>query len=74
MTPPLLDPVDLRERGFAVLVESLGWTNAVRFMREFEHGRGDYVREREEILPDWDAATRARKATERGERRPRSTP
>ncbi len=70
MTPPLLHPVDLRERGFAILVESLGWANAVRFMLEFERGRGDYTRERDAILPDWDAETLARKAVERGERKP----
>jgi hypothetical protein len=36
--------------------------NAVRFIQQYERGRGDYTREREQILPDWDAETLVRKA------------
>jgi hypothetical protein len=42
--------------------KELGWVNAVRFLREYETGGGDYVRERDAILPDWDAETLVKKA------------
>ena len=64
MTPTISDPVELRRRGFDALVEALGWVNAVRFIQQYEAAREDYTRQREAILPDWDAATLARKARE----------
>lgn len=53
----ILDPVQLRARGFEALVQALGWVNAVRFIQQYERGHGDYTRERADILPDWDAET-----------------
>ena len=58
------NPTELRVRGFKVLVDGLGWANAVRFMRQFEPGVGDYTRERPGILPGWDPETLVRKAEE----------
>jgi hypothetical protein len=58
------DPVELRRRGFDVLVNALGWVNAVRFIQQYESSREDYTRQREQFLPDWDAATVVRKARE----------
>jgi len=55
MTYTLLDPARLRSRGFDVLVDQLGWVNAVRFMQEFETSRLDYTSERDKILPPWSA-------------------
>ena len=57
MNPPptLLEPVELREQGFAVLVNALGWLNAVRFILQFERSRLDYTAERYALLPTWDA-------------------
>lgn len=52
----ILEPVELRARGFAVLVDALGWTNAVRYVQQFEQSRLNYTFERQSILPDWDAA------------------
>jgi hypothetical protein len=43
-------------------VKELGWVNAVRFLREYEVGGGDYVRDRDGILPSWDAVTLVKKA------------
>ena len=60
----ITDPVELRRRGFEALVHELGWVNAVRFLRQYETGQGDYTRERDQFLPDWDAATLVRRATE----------
>jgi len=65
MTSAITNPVELRSRGFQALVKELGWVNAVRFLREYEVGGGDYVRERESILPPWDAATLVKKALRR---------
>lgn len=53
---------ELRNRGFRVLAESLGWANAVRFLRQYDPGSGDYTEERRTLLPDWDAATLIQKA------------
>jgi hypothetical protein len=52
----LIDPVELRARGFAVLAASLGWVNAVRFIQQYEPSAQDYTAQRDQILPDWDAA------------------
>ncbi len=62
MSAIIADPVELRQRGFSVLVAQLGWVNAVRFVQQYERGEGDYTREREEILPAWDAPTLVREA------------
>jgi hypothetical protein len=55
MSGVLLEPVELRARGFEALVEALGWVNAVRFLQQYEKSSLDYTRERREILPDWNA-------------------
>ncbi len=65
MTAAITNPVELRSRGFQALVKELGWVNAVRFLREYESGAGDYVRERDAILPDWDAETLVKEALRR---------
>jgi hypothetical protein len=62
MTSTIANPVELRRRGFQALVKELGWVNAVRFLREYEVGAGDYVQERDSILPAWDAETLVEKA------------
>ena len=40
----------------------MGWVNAVRFLRQYEVGHGDYARERDTFLPEWDAETLVKKA------------
>ena len=56
MSTTLIEPVELRARGFDALVRSLGWVNAVRFIQQYESSVHNYTAEREQILPDWDAA------------------
>ena len=51
----LLEPVELRSRGFEALVRSLGWVNAVRFIHQFERSALNYTAERDALLPDWNA-------------------
>jgi hypothetical protein len=55
---------ELRDRGFRALVEALGWANAVRFLRQYDSGSGNYTEERRTLLPDWDASTLIQKAKE----------
>ncbi|HMH51466.1 MAG TPA: hypothetical protein VK548_14610 [Candidatus Acidoferrum sp.] len=62
MSRIIVDPVELRRRGFEALVQGLGWVNAVRFLRQYEVGEGDYTRERDAFLPDWDAETLVKRA------------
>ena len=62
MSSLIVDPVELRRRGFEALVVALGWVNAVRFIRQYETGQGDYTRERDAFLPDWDARTLVKRA------------
>ncbi|MBM3235437.1 hypothetical protein FJZ31_03980 [Candidatus Poribacteria bacterium] len=50
MKPKLLTPIELRQQGFAVLVEHVEIANALRFMRQFEVGQGDYTKERDALL------------------------
>jgi hypothetical protein len=56
MSDILLEPVELRAKGFEVLVRSLGWVNAVRFVRQYEPSAQNYTAERDKILPDWSPA------------------
>lgn len=58
------DPVELRQKGFKALVDALGWMNAVRFLQQYERGQGNYTKERDAILPSWDAETLVKKARE----------
>ncbi|MEI6658174.1 MAG: hypothetical protein WCO76_06515 [Planctomycetota bacterium] len=55
MSGVLLEPIELRTRGFEALVEALGWVNAVRFLQQYEKSSLDYTTERRQILPDWNA-------------------
>jgi len=66
MTHVLLDPAELRHRGFDALVDALGWVNAVRFVQQYETSRLDYTAERDKILPDWDREELARRLEQVG--------
>jgi hypothetical protein len=43
-------PHEIAVKGFAALVEKLGPGGALQFTHQYEAGRGDYTRERKEIL------------------------
>ncbi len=60
----IIDPREPRETGFRALTGAIGWVNAVRFLRQYDPGSGDYTEERRAILPEWDAETLPRKARE----------
>jgi hypothetical protein len=64
----LLEPVELRARGFEALVKSLGWVNAVRFIHQFERSGHDYTAERDALLPDWNPEELVKRMTDAGPR------
>jgi hypothetical protein len=37
--------------GFEILVREMGPAAAIRFIQQFETGRGDYTRDRDKLLP-----------------------
>lgn len=43
---------ELRHRCFQALTKALGWVNAVRFLRQYDPGSGNYTEERRTLLPD----------------------
>lgn len=45
-----MTPVELTRKGFKALVEALGYADAVRFIRQFDPGSGDYTEERHRWL------------------------
>jgi hypothetical protein len=62
MDTTIVNPAELRQAGFRALADALGWVNAVRFIRQYDAGEGDYTDERQALLPDWDPATLVEKA------------
>ncbi|NJR40717.1 MAG: hypothetical protein HC781_20155 [Leptolyngbyaceae cyanobacterium CSU_1_4] len=45
-----MTPVELNRRGFSALVNALGYADAIRFVRQFDNGSGDYTKERHQWL------------------------
>lgn len=62
------NPADLRKRGTEVLVRELGFADAMRFLHQFDNGRGDYTEERQQLLPDMPADELIRRADEEANR------
>ena len=42
--------IELYRKGFKALVDALGYADAVRFIRQFDNGSGDYTQERHQWL------------------------
>ena len=42
---------EIRTIGFEALLRELGPAGAIRFIQQYETGRGDYTRDRRKILP-----------------------
>jgi hypothetical protein len=47
-----MTPIELNRKGFQALVDSLGYVDAVRFIKQFGNGDGDYTRDRDRWLGD----------------------
>jgi hypothetical protein len=62
---------DIRSEGWKALTERLGVAGAIRFLMEYDPGRGDYVAERRQLFDDLtleEAIARARaKSTSRAQ-------
>ena len=42
--------IELNRKGFKALVDALGYADAIRFIRQFDNGSGDYTKERHQWL------------------------
>lgn len=51
MTTDYLTLNEIRMIGFEVLVRELGPVGAIRFIQQYEAGRGNYTRDRRKFLP-----------------------
>jgi hypothetical protein len=45
-----MTPIELNHKGFQALVEALGYVDAIRFIKLFDNGSGDYTQERHQWL------------------------
>ncbi|MEA5517256.1 hypothetical protein [Nodularia sp. UHCC 0506] len=47
-----MTPIELYRKGFQALVDALGYPDAIRFIRQFDNGSGDYTKERHQWLDE----------------------
>lgn len=47
-----MTPIELNQKGFRALVDTLGYADAVRFLKQFDKGTGNYTEERKQWLDD----------------------
>ena len=45
-----MTPIELYRKGFKVLVDALGYVDAVKFIGQFDQGSGNYTEERHQWL------------------------
>lgn len=63
----MMTSLELREKGYQVLVDNLGEVATIRFLQDFGWGQGDYTKERETTLKEvtretfWQDIARLRK-------------
>lgn len=46
----MLTLVELNQKGFKALIDALGYANAIRLIRQYDDGNGDYTKERHQWL------------------------
>jgi hypothetical protein len=46
----MMTQVELNRKGFKALVDALGYADAIRFIRQYDNGSGDYTKERHQWL------------------------
>jgi hypothetical protein len=54
MTTLTMSPALIRKAGLEAVAKKLGPLGMVRFLQQFETGRGDYTKERDQWLKDAD--------------------
>jgi hypothetical protein len=54
MTTLTMSPAVIRKAGLEAVAKKLGPLGMVRFLQQFETGRGDYTKERDQWLKDTD--------------------
>jgi hypothetical protein len=54
MSPLTMSPAGIRKAGLEAVAKKLGPLGMVRFLQQFETGRGDYTKERDQWLKDID--------------------
>jgi len=52
MSTLAMSPADIRKAGLEAVAKKLGPLGMVRFLQQFETGRGDYTKERAQWLKD----------------------
>ena len=45
-----MTPVELNQKGFEALIAALGYVDAVRFIKQFDSGTGNYTKDRHQWL------------------------
>lgn len=45
-----MTPIELRQKGYQALIDSLGQTDAIRFLQQIGWVKGDYTQERQNTL------------------------
>lgn len=54
MSTQTMSPAGIRKAGLEAVAKKLGPLGMVRFLQQFETGRGDYTKERDQWLNDMD--------------------
>jgi hypothetical protein len=57
---------EIRSEGWRALTDRLGVSGAIRFLMQYDPGRGDYTSERREILADLTLDDALRRIKDRG--------
>lgn len=46
----MMPPVELNQKAFQVLIDGLGYADAIRYLKQFDNGSGNYTRDRHQWL------------------------
>ncbi len=47
-----MTPIELRNKGYQVLIDNLGEIDTIRFLQQMGWGSGDYTQEKQELLKE----------------------
>ena len=48
----MMTPIEINRIGYRALVDALGFDGAIRFLRQFDPGEGDYTNQRHQWLDE----------------------